>query len=30
VLVLQGILFVALLAGEGMPPLKARKARVSR
>jgi simple sugar transport system permease protein len=29
-LVLQGILFVALLAGEGLPPLKVWKARVSR
>jgi len=30
VLVLQGILFVALLAGEGLPPLREWKARVSR
>jgi simple sugar transport system permease protein len=30
VLVLQGILFVALLAGEGLPPLSAWKARISR
>jgi simple sugar transport system permease protein len=30
VLVLQGILFVALLAGEGLPPLKEWKARISR
>ena len=28
VLVLQGILFVALLAGEGLPPLRAWKARI--
>jgi simple sugar transport system permease protein len=30
VLVLQGILFVALLAGEGLPPLSAWKARIGR
>ncbi len=30
VLVLQGILFVALLAGEGLPPLREWKARISR
>jgi general nucleoside transport system permease protein len=30
VLVLQGILFVALLAGEALPPLSEWKAKVSR
>ena len=30
VLVLQGILFVALLAGEGLPPLREWKTRISR
>jgi len=30
VLVLQGILFVALLAGEGLPPLREWKARIGR
>jgi simple sugar transport system permease protein len=30
VLVLQGILFVALLAGEGLPPLRAWRTRISR
>ena len=30
VLVLQGILFVALLAGEGLPPLSEWKARIGR